>query len=233
MGVDGSPPSLVTTPFTDNFDNHIDIYLEAPAVWQTREFIEWQKNGVLFGTDLVVEYETGTSPVTFQAMYGPPSVSLTVTSSPNENIEFLNEDIYPLTTPYERVFHDETPYDAIVRAPVSHEGKPFARWILNGEVHSTFHIAYLTMDQNHTLEAQYGTGTIKCKIQPKGARKKARWRIDGGPWMRRGETATGVLVGEHLIEWNDVPGFSTPKDRTVPVLDGNTHTIRGRYFPNK
>lgn len=233
FGANGNTPAPVATPYSSEFERDDDIDMQAPAEWQGRTFIEWLKNGVAHSTEPSISYSMGLSPVSFTAVYGPPTATLRVTSSPNENIEFQNEDIYFLTTPYERVFEGEIPYDAIVRAPIQDNGKPFARWVLNGAEYSKFHIAYITMDQDYDLEAQFGSGSIKCKIQPPEARKKARWRVDGGEWMRRGKTVSGLLVGDHVVEWKPIAGYKTPKTRVVPVLDGNAHVIRGRYFPLK
>ena len=103
--------------------------------------------------------------------------------------------------------------------------------MLNGEEVSKLHVINIMMDKDCDLEAQYGSGSITCKIQPKAARKKARWRVDGGAWMKKGTEVSGLLVGKHKIEWLPVPGFQTPNPRNVPIDDGDDHTIRGRYFP--
>jgi len=231
LSVDGGSSMSITTSFSTNIENRFDYRLEAPAIWQKRPFIEWKLNGSSHSTSTVIEDTMENSSLTYLAVYGPPQVTLNVTSSPEVGIQFDNEDIFPFVTPYERVFSEEEPYEAIVRAPLIHNGRPFSRWLLNGEVLSNFHIAYITMDQDYDLEAQYGSGSITCKIQPKAARKKARWRVNGGPWLKRGATVTDLLVGEHFVEWKEVPGFTTPNSRMVPVEDGDTHTIRGRYFP--
>ena len=125
------------------------------------------------------------------------------------------------------------PYEAIINAPVMYNGKPFSRWLLNGEEASTLHVINVIMDDDYTLEAQYGSGSIMCKIQPKAARRKARWRVDGGEWLKRGVTVTDLRVGKHKVEWQPVAGFTTPNPRMVPVEDGDSLTIRGRYFPVK
>ena len=160
--------------------------------------------------------------------------TLEVTSSPDVGIEILNEDIVSRFTPFERNFVTEDLYEVILNAPVNYNAKPFTRWLLNGEEVSTLHVINVIMDDDYTLEAQYGSGSIKCKIQPKAARKKkAKWRVDGGPWLKRGATVSGLRVGDHTLEWKPISGFITPNPRVVPIEDGNQHTIRGRYFPAK
>ena len=233
MSIDGSAPQTVLTNHIERPEQGASVTLTAPAEFQDRPFLEWWKDGFNFySDDLTIAFALNQS-ADYIAVYGPPTFTLNVTSSPEVGIEFLNEDILTLATPYERTFDDEEIYEAIVNAPVTHNGKPFARWLLNGAEASKLHVINIMMDKNYTLEAQYGSGSITCKIQPKAARKKARWRVDGGPWMKKGITVPGLLVGKHKIEWMPVPGFQTPNPRNVPIDDGDDHTIRGRYFPLK
>lgn len=233
--LDGDDPIGITTPYSTALPQESTVILTAPAKFQHRPFVAWWLNSAdnVVSTDPHIEFDLSSSG-NYIAVYGSPVYTLNVTSSPDEGIEFLNEDIVVLATPYEREFDTETPYEAIINAPVSHNGKPFSRWLLNGEVISTLHVINIMMDDDYTLEAQYGSGAIKCKIQPKAARKKkARWRVDGGEWLKKGVTVEDLLVGDHLLEWKPVPGFVTPNPRVVPVSDGVRHTIRGRYFPVK
>ena len=231
FSVDGSEPVEVITNQNRNVEQGSSVTLTAPADFQDRPFLAWWKDGANFYSfDLTIAF-TATASADYIAVYGPPTHTLSVTSSPEVGIVFLNEDILGLATPYERTFDDEEIQEAIINAPIVHNGKPFARWLLNGEEASKLHVINIMMDQDHDLEAQYGSGEITCTIQPKAARKKARWRVDGGAWMKKGKTVTGLLVGKHKIEWKPVPGFKTPNPRTVPIEDGDDHTIRGRYFP--
>lgn len=231
MSIDGGATEEVITNHTEHPELGSSVTLTAPATFQNRPFFEWWKDGFNFYSDqLSITFELNQSSSYF-AVYGDPVYTLKVTSSPETGIEFLNEDILTLATPYERTFDEAEPFEAIVNAPVTHNGKPFARWMLNGEEVSKLHVINIMMDKDYELEAQYGSGSITCKIQPKAARKKARWRVDGGAWMKKGKTVSGLLVGKHKIEWQPVPGFKTPNPRNVPIDDGDDHTIRGRYFP--
>ncbi|GMU91882.1 MAG: hypothetical protein AMXMBFR4_09400 [Candidatus Hydrogenedentota bacterium] len=223
----GSP----ATPFGNDYEDGAAIQLSAPATYQGRSFVEWQRNGSTLTGDPTVVFELSAD-YTLVAVYGPPKFKLTVQSTPDEGVVMLNEDIWEFATPYQREFDSEDPYDAIVRAPLLHNGRPFSSWLLDGEHHSDFHIAYLTMNKDHTLIAQYGTGSIRVKIQPREARRnKARWRVDGGPWLKKGTTVEGLSIGKHLVEWRPVPGFTTPKPRNVPIEADALRVIRGRYFP--
>ncbi|MCC6153524.1 MAG: hypothetical protein IT367_07175 [Candidatus Hydrogenedentes bacterium] len=233
MSIDGGAAVEVVTNYTEHPEQGSSVTLTAPATFQNRPFFEWWKDGFNFYSDQLSISFTLNQSASFFAIYGAPKFTLNVTSSPETGIEFLNEDIVTLATPYERTFEQEETYEAIINAPVTHNGKPFARWMLNGEEASKLHVINIMMDKDYELEAQYGSGSITCKIQPKAARKKARWRVDGGPWMKKGTTVSGLLVGKHKIEWLPVPGFQTPNPRNVPIDDGDDHTIRGRYFPEE
>ena len=231
MSIDGGEPEEVITSHTERPEQGSSVTLTAPESFQNRPFVAWWKDGFNFYSDQMTISFTLNQSGSYIAIYGPVTFKLSVTSSPEVGIVFLNEDILGLATPYERTFDDEEIQEAIINAPIVHNGKPFARWLLNGEEASKLHVINIMMDQDHDLEAQYGSGDITCTIQPKAARKKARWRVDGGAWMKKGKTVTGLLVGKHKIEWKPVPGFKTPNPRNVPIEDGDDHTIRGRYFP--
>jgi len=231
MSIDGGEPEEVITNHTERPEQGSSVTLTAPESFQNRPFVAWWKDGFNFYSDQMTISFTLNQSGSYIAIYGPVTFKLSVTSSPEVGIVFLNEDILGLATPYERTFDDEEIQEAIINAPIVHNGKPFARWVLNGEEASKLHVINIMMDQDHDLDAQYGSGDITCTIQPKAARKKARWRVDGGEWMKKGKTVTGLLVGKHKIEWKPVPGFKTPNPRNVPIEDGDDHTIRGRYFP--
>lgn len=232
LTVDGGTPIEVVSNFSESYPNETAISVVAPTRALNRDFVGWEAFGVLVSTNPQFDLELGID-FTLVAVYGPPSYILQVTSSPDVGIEFRNEDIYYFTTPYEREFETEEPYEAIIWAPLTHNGRPFARWLVNGEQVSTFHVLNLMVDDDYQVEAQYGEGSITCKIQPKSARKKARWRINGGEWMKRGTTVTDLPVGDYLIEWKPVDGYQKPNNRIVPLGPDQALIIRGRYHPLK
>ncbi|NUM55888.1 MAG: hypothetical protein HUU46_19790 [Candidatus Hydrogenedentes bacterium] len=230
---DGAAPVVVNTVYEEFYDDGTPIVLTAPETFEHRPFVAWWKDGpTVYSEERTISFNLDQS-ATYIAAYGTPTYTLNVTSSPEVGITFLNEDILEMQTPYERVFETEDIYEAIINAPVTFNGKPFARWMLNGKEESKLHVINVMMDDDYDLEAQYGSGSITCKIQPKEARRKARWRIDGGEWMKRGVTVEDLLVGKYRIEWKPVAGFKTPNPRNVPIEDGDAHTIRGRYFPEE
>lgn len=231
FSVDSFSYGSLPTPFGGEYEDGAEIQLSAPATYQGRSFVEWQRNGSALTGNPTATFSLDAD-YTLVAVYGPPKFRLTVQSTPDEGVVMLNEDIWEFTTPYEREFDTEEPYEAIVRAPLMHNGRPFSSWLLDGKYHSDFHIAYITMNKDHTLVAQYGTGSIRVKIQPREARRnKARWRVDGGPWLKKGTIVEGLSIGKHLVEWRPISGFITPNPRNVPVEADTLRIIRGRYFP--
>lgn len=231
---DAGTPLVVNTVYVTMRPEGTNVIMTAPKRFMNRNFVAWWKDGPNeFSLERTIEVTLDAN-VVYIAAYGFETYQLKVSSSPDSGITFLNEDIEELETPYERYFELGENYEAIINAPVMHNGKPFARWLLDGKEASKLHVINIIMDQDHDLEAQYGTGSIRCTIQPRAARKaKAKWRIDGGPWLKKNTVVEGLLVGTHKIEWKPVPGFITPNPRNVPVEDGDVLTIRGRYFTNE
>ncbi|NLH18021.1 MAG: hypothetical protein GX455_15705, partial [Phycisphaerae bacterium] len=79
-----------------------------------------------------------------------------------------------------------------------------------------------------TYERQ--TGTIQVAILPQGAIDAgAQWRIDGGTWNASGQTVSGVIVGEHTVEFGAAAGYIPPQNQTVLVEYNQTTTATGTY----
>ena len=231
LSIDGAN-STVKTTFQSSYDRFTDITITAPATWLNRPFIEWQLAGVTYSANASINFSLDDDMV-LTAVYGAPHFTLTVPSSPDTVIRTLNEDLVEFFTPFVRNFDYESPYEAIVRAPETYNNRPFSRWLLDGKPSDTFHVAYITMDKNHTLEAQYGEGSIVCKLNPKSARKAgARWRVDGGPWLKAGAKVEHLSIGDHILEFKPTTGFKTPKSRAIPVVADTNRLIRSHYFEN-
>jgi PKD repeat protein len=74
------------------------------------------------------------------------------------------------------------------------------------------------------------SGTVSVGLEPQAAiGAGARWRLDGGAWLRGGSALTGVSTGSHTIEFKDAPGWTKPSDQTVTVENGQTATTLGAY----
>jgi len=78
------------------------------------------------------------------------------------------------------------------------------------------------------------TGSLYVTIEPSGARADAaRWRRAGTTaWRQSGQTETGVLVGQHSVEFRDIVGWNTPNNRNVTVELDKTASTSGNYTVN-
>lgn len=75
-------------------------------------------------------------------------------------------------------------------------------------------------------------GAVQVMITPEAARSAgARWRMDGGSWRESGTTLSGVVPGEHLIEYSPVAGWSAPSARNVSITRGGALSEEGDYGP--
>jgi hypothetical protein len=46
------------------------------------------------------------------------------------------------------------------------------------------------------------------------------WRIDGGDWHTSGYTLSGLSAGQHILEYQCIPGWVCPQSETVTMEDG-------------
>jgi hypothetical protein len=78
------------------------------------------------------------------------------------------------------------------------------------------------------------TGSLYVTIEPAGARADgARWRRVGtATWRQSGQTETGVLVGQHTVEFRDLVGWNTPARRNVTITKDQTASTSGNYSIN-
>jgi hypothetical protein len=225
------PGEQPVTPFSRTYEDGTAVALEAPERFQYRYFIEWQLSGATFSTERLIAFDLNND-MQLTAVYGPPTKLLTVQSTPTSGVPINNEDIEIIETPYVREYSDPVATTAVINAPTEHEGRPFGRWLLDARVVSTFHVIHVEMDTDHTLVAEYGEGSITVRIKPREARRGgARWRLDGGTWLKHNVTVEHVPLGKHLIEFKPIDGFETSPKRRVPIVADSELVIRGRYFP--
>ena len=84
--------------------------------------------------------------------------------------------------------------------------------------------------QTHTVYQDPALGSLKVTIRPPGAVSAgARWRVDGGDWNSSGYTQNGLSVGNHLLEFNTIPGWIKPTSQTVTINNGQTTETSGEY----
>lgn len=84
-----------------------------------------------------------------------------------------------------------------------------------------------------TVSSVYSSesGTVRVTLEPPLAVSAgARWRLDGGTWLRSGSSLAGVSSGSHTLEFKDVPGWTRPSDQTVGIETGSTLGVSGAYL---
>ena len=86
-------------------------------------------------------------------------------------------------------------------------------------------------------------GSLNVTIEPENAKNAgAQWRVDGGGWQNSRVTLSGLNVGQHLVEFKDIPAeessgcfgskkkpWTTPASQNVNVTAGQTTAITGTY----
>jgi PKD repeat protein len=81
------------------------------------------------------------------------------------------------------------------------------------------------------IEVGAQTGSIRVVLSPESAvAAGAQWRLDGGGWQSSGVTVAGTSVGQHLVEYSTLPGWTTPNSQTADIVNGQTTTITGTYL---
>ena len=84
--------------------------------------------------------------------------------------------------------------------------------------------------QTHTVNQDPALGSLKVTIYPPEAVSTgARWRVDGGDWNSSGYTQNGLSVGNHLLEFNTIPGWIKPTSQTVTINNNQTTDTSGEY----
>ena len=84
--------------------------------------------------------------------------------------------------------------------------------------------------QTHTVNQDPALGSLKVTIYPPEAVSAgARWRVDGGDWNSSGYTQNGLSVGNHLLEFNTIPGWIKPTSQTVTINNNQTTDTSGEY----
>ena len=69
-------------------------------------------------------------------------------------------------------------------------------------------------------------GDIRVTLLPAEAVDAgARWSVDGSDWLDSGVAATKLPVGDHVVTFKDVEGWTTPAAQTVTVQKGGTVEI--------
>jgi hypothetical protein len=84
--------------------------------------------------------------------------------------------------------------------------------------------------QTHLVNQDPALGSLKVTIYPTDAVSAgARWRVDGGNWNSSGYTQRGLSVGNHVLEFNTIPGWIRPTNQTLRINDNQTTHTSGEY----
>jgi CotH protein/lamin tail-like protein/concanavalin A-like lectin/glucanase superfamily protein/chitobiase/beta-hexosaminidase-like protein len=89
--------------------------------------------------------------------------------------------------------------------------------------------------QNGILTTKTGTyvqqtGRLQVFINPQEViNAGAKWRVDGGAWQDSGAVVSGLTVGTHLLEFNDVAGWTKPANEMVTIYNNSTTSPSRSY----
>ena len=80
---------------------------------------------------------------------------------------------------------------------------------------------------------QLGAGSLQVIIEPQEAVDAgAKWRRVGtAAWHDSGHIETGIPIGEHIVQFKDVPGYIRPDDRTEMIDPNSTLYLTAIYLP--
>jgi hypothetical protein len=76
------------------------------------------------------------------------------------------------------------------------------------------------------------TGNLRVAIQPQGAvTGGAKWRVDyNGPWQDSNTSVTGLSLGPHRVEFNEIPGWIRPDSVQANIIREEAVTLTGTYI---
>lgn len=76
------------------------------------------------------------------------------------------------------------------------------------------------------------SGSVRVILEPRNADEAGvRWRMRGGKWHQSGETASGVHLGEQMIEYKAVAIWEPPPDARVQIVSEKPLQITARCRP--
>lgn len=77
----------------------------------------------------------------------------------------------------------------------------------------------------------YASGSLRVTISPQEAVDAgAQWCFDGGGWRDSGETQGGLSVGQRIVEFKDVVGWTTPENQTIVINSGQATEAGATYI---
>jgi hypothetical protein len=130
-------------------------------------------------------------------------------------------------------FDDGVTESDVAVGPVTIEFKTVSGWTtpINQDV-------YVSDGSTATATGTYvqQIGSLQVTLSPAGAVSAgAQWRRVGTspwlptPWRNSGETATGIAVGQAIIEFKPVTGWNAPTNQSVMITADSTAAATGTY----
>jgi hypothetical protein len=114
--------------------------------------------------------------------------------------------------------------------PTSGSGNGYARVTVSPNTGAARTAVITIAGQTHTVIQDPALGSLKVTIYPPEAVSAgARWRVDGGDWNSSGDTRNGLSVGNHLLEFNTIPGWIKPTSQTVTINNNQMTETSGEY----
>ncbi len=90
------------------------------------------------------------------------------------------------------------------------------------------------IDALEAYNLSQSTGSLMVTLTPQEAIDAgAQWRVDHGAWRSSGQTATGLLIGQHLVDFKEVPRWRKPPNRYVTISLGQINSLSAEYLPAK
>ncbi len=81
----------------------------------------------------------------------------------------------------------------------------------------------------YTRIADTNVGSLSVEIFPSNI--GGQWRVEGSSiWRNHGETVSKLSIGNHVIEFRDVAGYSTPPNRNARVAPNLVSKIKENYL---
>jgi hypothetical protein len=85
---------------------------------------------------------------------------------------------------------------------------------------------------NLTITYPVPTGSVTVAIEPEDAvAAGAKWRVDSGAWNASGATVSNLSIGQHVVSYNEISGWTRPADASVTAAYGSPISITGAYSP--
>ena len=212
---------------------------------------QWQVDGGAYRNsgDTATGLSSGSHTIACKAVSGytaPASHSVSITggagANDTETYSAVAPSTYTLTiisdgsrgTVYPSPNRNQfSPGETVRLTAYNQSGWHFDHW--SGAASGTENHVALVMNSDKTVTANWAAGdwsigAINVTIQPSGAvAAGARWKADGGSWQNSGVPLSNAYIGDHYLEFNNVPGWNKAAARCATVIGGQTTNVVATY----